>query len=347
LAPALPIPLVSVRHLAAIRDIWLRGVLLLGALALAWHGDVWLACMACWYVCRWRSTDLHASLITWVAIGATWYGLRSLPAWAWDYIPYVWLAIMVGHVGMMLYMQATLPKDHPFWSRKTLLEIKRVKSTLGSPAISAISLALMAPFCPWWLWPVLAVGLYITWSWLAFIGVAVGLAWTYPHYAPHAFVAITSLLAAWVLTWHLRRFHVKGERIFEWVPRGDSFDSVINRLIVWWLIAQAWWTGGHRLLGQGPYALEPQLRRWASQCWIETPNGEAHVEWAQVLYEYGLLGLAGAAALAAHVLSHGHLRDPVTAAFLAGLVMSFAHWAPARQPAVALVVLACAAGALR
>ena len=32
---------------------------------------------------------------------------------------------------------------------------------------------------------------------------------------------------------------------------------------------------------------------------------------------------------------------------LAGAVMTFAHWSPTRQPAVALVWLACAAGALR
>jgi hypothetical protein len=160
-----------------------------------------------------------------------------------------------------------------------------------------------------------------------------------------------------VATWYVRRFTYRGERWLEWTPRGDSFDSVINRLIVWYLIAEAWWDGP-RLLGRGPYSLEPQLRIWATRCWIETPNGEAHVEWAQMLYEYGVLGLLAVGCLVGRVLYFGGpdgggglhvggLGDPYTAAFLAGLVMSMAHWAPARHPAVALVVLACAAGALR
>jgi hypothetical protein len=347
LAPGAPIPFVATRYLAAIRDLWIRCVLALGALALGWAGEWWLALIALWFTLRFKSPDQHASLLTWVAIGATWFGLRSIPAWGWTYLPWVWLAIMTGQVALIVYRQYQLPRDHPFFNRATLGNIKRVNATHGSPAITALSFALTAPFCPWWLWPVLGVGLYCQWSWLSFIGVVVGMSWAYPAYTPCAFAFLVALMGLWVGTWYARWFTYRGERWFEWVPRGDSFDSVINRLIVWWLIAHAWWTGKHRLLGHGPYSLEPVLRRWATQCWIETPNGEAHVEWAQMLYEYGLCGLVAVGALCVRVVYAGQLGDPFAAAFMAGATMSMAHWAPARHPAVALVVLTCAAGALR
>ena len=339
--------MISVRHLATVRDLWLRACLLVAVVALASIHELWLAMMAGWFLCRWKSPELHASLLTWCGIAGTWLAFRALPGWAWEWIPRVWLLIMVCHVGYMLYVLWTLPRDHPFFSRDTLLNIKRVKSSLGSPAISAISLALTAPFCPLWLWPVLAVGLYITWAWTAFIGVAIALSWMYPQWAGLPLLVVIALLALWLTTWTVRKFNWRGQRWMEWTPRGDSADSIINRLLLWVIIPRAWWTGGHRLLGHGPYSLEPELRRWASRCWIETPNGEAHCEWAQVLYEYGLVGVLAVSVFAGRVIWNAHLGDSYTAAFLAGLVMTFAHWSPARHPAVALVVLACAAGAMR
>jgi hypothetical protein len=159
LAPGAPIPFVATRYLAAIRDLWIRCVLALGALALGWAGEWWLALIALWFTLRFKSPDQHASLLTWVAIGATWFGLRSIPAWGWTYLPWVWLAIMTGQVALIVYRQYQLPRDHPFFNRATLGNIKRVNATHGSPAITALSFALTAPFCPWWLWPVLGVGL--------------------------------------------------------------------------------------------------------------------------------------------------------------------------------------------
>ena len=337
--------MVAQRPLAVIRDVWLRAVLALTALWLL-PREPWLALMALWFTVRWVTPAQMPSLVTWTAIGATWFALRALPAWAWSALPPVWLAIMCAHVAILLHRQGTLPAEHPAHDRPTAFGVLRLPAPHGSPAITALALALMAPFCPWYLWPILALGLYITWSWLAFIGVAVGLAWIYPALAGWALGGVGALLSLWVLTWYVRRFHARGQRWFEWTPRGDSFDSVLARLILWYLIPRAWWQGP-RWFGHGPRTLDDALKRWAARCWIETPNGEAHVEWAQMLYEYGVVGLAAVVCLVVRVVAYSHVADPYAAVFISGLVMTFAHWAPARQPAVALVVLACAAGALR
>lgn len=336
LAPAMPIRMISTRELVKLRNWWLLATLSLGALALAWQGEVWLALMAGWYAARWRAPEQHAGLLTWVAIGATWFLLRSLPADLFGYLPWGWLAVAGYHVGVCLWVACTMPSPY---ARRPLLGLWRTKAFQGSPAITALFFALVSPFCPWWAWPALAIGLYLTWSWLAFIGVAVGLAVLHPTWAGWILLSLGTLLGLWALSW---RFGVK---LFEWTPRGDSFDSVINRLILWGLLVQGWWQGP-RWLGRGPYSVEPMLRRWSSRCWIELPNGEACVDPLQHLYEYGLVGGAAVVAFGIRSGLHLELGDPWSAALVAGMAMSLGHY-PCRQPAVGLVLLAVAAGVMR
>lgn len=333
LAPAMPIRMVATPELVKLRDWWLLASLALGAIALTVHGEAWLGLMALWFLCRWRGPELLPSLVTWGAIGACWFMLRGLPAWAWTYLPWAWLAVAAYHVGVCAYYSWTVPTPY---ERRPLWGLWRTKAYQGSPAITALFFALVSPFCPWWGWPVLALGLYLTWSWLAFIGVAVGLAVLHPAWAGWIAVSGLLVLATWGISWKF------GVKLFEWTPRGDSFDSVINRLIVWALLVQGWWRGP-RILGHGPYSVDRELRRWSSRCYIELPNGEACVDGLQFLYEYGLLGAAAAGGLLISLMLRVHWGDPWSAACAAGLAMSFGHY-PLRQPAIALMWLTIAAG---
>ena len=185
----------------------------------------------------------------------------------------------------------------------------------------------------------LALGLYLTWSWLALIGVAVGMMVMYPAWAWLPAVTSFVTLGVWFLSW------ARGIKLFEWTPRGDSFDSVVNRLIVWVLIVRGWWQGP-RWLGRGPYSLEPELRRWSSRCWIELPNGEACQDGLQHLYEYGVVGMVALGCFLWRLSGGLGPGDPWSAALVAGLTMSLGHY-PFRQPAIALVILTCAAGVMR
>jgi hypothetical protein len=40
--------------------------------------------------------------------------------------------------------------------------------------MSALFLALVAPFVPWWLWPAWALGLWLTSSWAAVLALGIG-----------------------------------------------------------------------------------------------------------------------------------------------------------------------------
>src|SRR3989304_4554365 len=57
---------------------------------------------------------------------------------------------------------------------------RRTKGLLGSPVVSSFYFVLLAPFCPWWGWPLLAIGLYLTCSWTAFLALGVALIWVHP-----------------------------------------------------------------------------------------------------------------------------------------------------------------------
>ena len=334
LAPALPISMISLRELAKIRDWWLRAVLLLGSLWLL-TVEPWLGLMGFWYGWRWRSPSEHPGLVTWVAIGATWGLLRTLPAGAFAWIVTGWLILMVL---MVIQCALTAWYTPSPYARRAMFGLWRTKATQGSPAITAMFFALMLPFTPWWLMPVLLVGVYLTWSWNAMLGISVALAVLYPAWAGIIAATGTLVLGTWFLSWHL------GGKWFEWTPRGDSFDSVINRLILWWLIAQAWWRGP-RIFGRGPYSLEPELRRWSARCWIELPNGEACCDPLQHLYEYGLVGAVAVGVFAIHMWLASGLGDPWSAALGAAGIMAWGHY-PFRLPAIGLVVLTVAAGVL-
>ncbi len=351
LAPGMPIAMISMRELTKLRNWWLLAVLTLGAVWLVAAGEAWLGCIAVWYAVRWgnphvipgehgpdaaQEKRIRPGLITWVGIGATWFLLRSMPSWAWDWLPTAWLVVAAYHVFVCAYVSWTKPSPY---ERRALFGLWRTKGTQGSPAITALFFALVAPFAPWWFWPVLAVGLYLTWSWLALIGVAAGLTVLYPASGLYIAATVLTLLGTWFISWRW------GWKWFEFTPRGDSFDSVINRLILWWLITKAWWAGP-RWLGRGPYSLEPELRRWSSRCWIELPNGEACCDPLQHVYEYGLLGVVAVGALVYRLVVHAHLGDSWTAALVGAAVMSWGHY-PTRQPAIGLVVLTVAAGVLR
>ena len=334
LAPASPIPMIAVRELAKLKDRWLLVTLALGSTWLL-TVEPWLGVMGWWHVFRWTSPATLPGLTTWTAIGATWFLLRSMPPWAWDWLPWAWLLIAAGHV-VWCAVLAWSPNPH---ARRPLFGLWRTKASQGSPAITALFFALVAPFCPWWGWPVLALGLYLTWSWLAFIGVAVGVMVLHPAWAYGTVVIMSVVSTIWFVSWR------RGVKLLEWTPRGDSFDSVINRLIVWKLIVVAWWHGP-RWLGRGPYSLEPELRRWSSRCWIELPNGEGCVDPLQHLYEYGVLGACAVVLFVVRVLPSFHLGDPWSAALLAGAAMSWGHY-PWRMPAIGLVLLTIAAGVVR
>lgn len=332
-SPANPISMVSTNNLATARDRWLLAVVTVGTIWLAHAGLLWLALIGLWHLCRWRDHTLHASLLMWVAIGATWALLRTLPRESFTLISWAWVAFAGWQIAVCIWHWRTT--DWSVIKRPSVGH--RVKGTLGSPVLTAFYFTLVAPFCPWWAWPILGAGFYLTCSWSALIGLGVILLWLWPLSALP--VALSALLVAILWLWSP---YVRGQRLLEWTSRGDSVDGWSARWTLTVLLAWGWWTGGSRWLGQGPGSTTKVARQWSSRQHVELPNGDAHNDLLQLIYEMGVVGGLAALAFAWPILGHLRLGDPWSAAWVATVILSFGHW-PMRHPVLGLMWLVISA----
>ena len=323
-APLIPLPFVSDRLMADSRAIWLLGVLTLGIIWLA-PQELWLALIGLWFLIRWpQHADppvLVSSLIQWIGVGVAWGLLLSLPPTWLAWAPWGWLAIAGWQSLSLLARKARLGG--------------RQKGQFGSPVLTALYLALVSPFCPWWGWPLLGAGLTVIWSWQAWVAVAAGMVWLYPGSWP--WMTAGGLLVAMGWAWSPM---VAGQRLLEWTPRGDTIDSLVSRWRGWQLI---WHHGrAHWLLGAGPGTMQPALLRWGSRYDLELCWGEGFNELLHLWYEYGLLGVVAAAAFIWRVGPSLTLGDPWSAAWIVGGVLTLAHW-PLRHTSIGLPWLAVSA----
>lgn len=172
-APLLPLAFSHPAGLERVRDYWLRGA----ALAAILVAPLPLAPVAAWWAWRWPTVARQAgserahltllgALVIWVAIGIGWVALARLePTW-WPWMAAGWVAWGCGQVGLMAYRAYRGAGWRGFGRRQT--------GTFGTPAMTALYLALVTPFVPWWLWPVWAVGLWLVCSWAAFLAIGAG-----------------------------------------------------------------------------------------------------------------------------------------------------------------------------
>jgi len=325
--PLLPLPYVAGRLVTHARMLWLLGVLTLG---IVWLVPVapWLSLVGLWFLARWPQEadppQVVPSLVQWAAVGATWGLLREVPAAAWPWVPWAWLAVAGWQVWVLTARRLALGG--------------RQKGSFGSPAITALYLALVAPFCPWWAWPVLLLGLGLIASWLAFVALAAGVVLLWP--GSWLLMAAGGLLVAILWCWSPE---IGGQRILEWTPRGDTIDSLVSRARGWQLIihyGRARW-----LLGHGPNTTERALLAWGSKHGLELCWGEAFNEPLQLWYEYGILGVAAGVAFCLPIVVRLETGDPWSAAWVVGLVLALGHW-PLRHPSIGLVWLTISAALL-
>lgn len=324
LVPLIPLDFVSGRQLAHARSVWLCGLLTVGIVWVA-QFELWLALMGLCFLIRWpRHPDppsLLPSVIQWVAVGASWGLLLSIPKPWFDWAVWGWLAVAAWQVWVIVALR---------W-----IHGGRQKGTMGSPVITALYLALVSPFCPWWGWPFLGLGLGLIWSYSAFVAVGVGMVWLYPAYWLLGLVAS----AGGALLWCWSPL-VSGRRVLEWTPRGDTIDSMVSRWRGWQLIVHH---GTSRwLLGHGPGTMEPTLLRWGSRYDLELCWGEGFNEILHFYYEYGVLGLIAVLAFVWRIVPHLTLGDPWSAAWIVGSVLAMVHW-PLRHASIGLIWLAISA----
>ena len=322
LMPSVPLVQVSASQLAKARSYWLLGLLTVGIVYLA-HVELWLALMGLIFLCRWRSSDTLPTLVTWVAIGLTWFLLLKIPPDLYRYVAIGWLAIAVWQVVLIVQR---------WWVHR-----RRIAGSFGSPPITAMFLAVVVPLSPWWLWPVLAIGLFGTSSIGAAVAVSVSLVWLYPWVWPYPATAALVVTILWALSpW------LKDRRIFEWTLRGDTLDSWHARWFAWRVIAHEFRRSPtHWALGHGPNASTKVLRPWASRLGVELPH-EVTNEALQHVFEYGVIGGIALLAFLWRVVPSLVIGDPWSAAWVGFAMLTWTHW-PCRHPTLGLVFLALSA----
>lgn len=323
-APLLPLPYVSARLIHHARSLWLLA-LLTGVIISIAPFSLWLALIGLWFLLRWpQEADpprLLPSLMYWIGVGATWQFLLLIPRPWFAWATWGWLAIAGWHSARLI-VQRCRSRGRP-------------KGDLGSPVITALYLALVSPFCPWWAWPLLGAGLVLVWSWSALAGVAVGVLWLWPRSWP--LMAAGAVLVAILWEWSPQ---IGGQRWWEWTPRGDTIDSLVSRWRGWQLLihhGQKRW-----FLGYGPDRTESAMLRWGSRYDLELCWGEAFNEPLQFWFEYGVLGLAAVVAFCWPIVHKLNIGDPWSAAWIVGGVLALVHW-PLRHASIGLVWFAISA----
>ena len=326
LAPTLPLPYVAGPTVARARALWLLGILTVGIVYVA-QSDLWLSLIGLWFLIQWpRHADpptLMPSALLWAGVGATWGLLLALPRELLAWAPWGWLLVAARECVVLIVRKFRLGA--------------RQKGAFGSPVLTALYLALIAPFCPWWGWPLLGAGLLVVSSFHAFAAAGVGAMWVLGDLRSWLLGAFLALLGAILWAWSPV---VWGQRLLEWTPRGDTFDSIVSRWRGWQLI----WHHGRAnwLLGAGPGTMEPALLRWGSRYDLELTWGEGFNELLHFWYEYGALGLVAVAAFVWRVSPGLKLGDPWAAAWVAGVVLAVGHW-PLRHVSIGLPWLAVSA----
>lgn len=347
LAPCLPLNQISVQSLKQARDYWLLALLALATIWLAAVAPIF-APIGLWGLVHWRTRHVTETMVSWAGLAGFWIACQALPADAWPIIirP-AWCLIGTVATGTLVWQwywvgtQEALNQGHPWWHPYRHLH---AAGWFGQRTLAGAFFALVLPFYPAWALPIPLVGLFVTSSWAAYLaalGAAIVL-WPIPALVLGGSV---SILAAFALvlrssgsTWHL----------LEYTPRGDSLDSVwqrvrVIRLLVRSMAHRAWWPWGYGTRVGSRKAMEMAVIRWAARYGVTTiPTGHPHCDLLHFFFEYGVPGVAIVVILGALAWPRMAWGDPYTACLIAGGILA-GSTLPFRSPATGLLWLAAVA----
>lgn len=184
----------------------------------------------------------------------------------------------------------------------------------GSASLTGCYLAIALFLAPWPVTLVLGLGLYLSHSWLALVALCVAM----PVYWAGAmgWVPIAALGVILTLWWASKR-RPGGWRVFEYLPRGDSWDPIAQRLLTWRVILRTWRAQPRLLLwGRGWGQCGRDLRAYRAATHEAVNDSHAFNEYLEVGYDLGLAGWLGIALWAGVVGAHLHRHDPWSAALV-------------------------------
>ena len=307
----LPMRAISEASFRRTRDWFLLGMLAVATLA-ACRWALPFAPLGVYFLARWRDATTVPSLVVWLALGGLWAGLGALPWWGWAWVAVGWLGVGTYVSGCLVweYLRADRgvnPRWHPFRYLDT------ARAWFGQRTLAAAFLALLLPFFPGWSKLIPLAGLLVTCSWTALLGALGAMIVLEPRWAIPA-ALIVALVGSAALWW---------PKILWLTPRGNSLDSVGQRVtmcrLLWRAMTQrAWWPWGY-----GPRSMTRAIMVWAVDLGPAAVTlGNAHMEPGQFAYEYGPLGVLALALLGWQVLPALRWGDPWSAAWVAGALVA-------------------------
>jgi hypothetical protein len=340
LVPALVMWSVAPPQRRRARAWWLMGLVLVMAAVLGtlepWLAVVAVALLVWWvqpsddFIGQLGGAELLPVIGSWLAIAATWFLVRVIPAADLPWLLLAWGALGYAQVGFMV------------WQRWRPWVLNRAPfGGFGQRMYAGCFLALLCCLLPLWAWPGLLVGLWLSGpSWLACLALVAGSAVRWPWAMPYMGIALLgAILAITGERWIKRRRVARGlwgyyplDRL---TPRGNTLVTVVTRLRVARLTVRdllrspsAW------LIGFGPGTSGRASRRWNLTIQARDARhargrgrgvealGNFHSEPIQVVYEFGAVGVLGLGLFAWRVGSGMAWGDPWSAAAVAAMVMA-------------------------
>ncbi len=220
------------------------------------------------------------------------------------------------------------------WRGYPWLNAGQVIGTIGHRTGLGIYLGALVPLAfstdyGWALCFAYMPGLILARSSVGYAAATVGLVWVQPHLWIMGAMGLVLGAAHRFIKWNSG--HVKA-RLFT--------DAVLARLTVWTVAlwkTQAWpfW-----LIGHGGDSFHEDGRTWIYNHKLSEEYKEAHNDYVEFLYEYGLLGV-GALVWYGYQIAPGlHLSDPLTGLLIAVAVASLGNFPVRVAPIVGLMALA-------
>lgn len=330
--PALYLERVSVRSLARARHIWLW---LVGALVLTVVApqEPWLGAIGAYLLFWWRQPaeadplrrepwERTRIIGWWVAIGALWFLALGVPGWVWAWLPTAWGVWAWACAAGMAWQ---------YWAR----DRAKLRGWWATRSVAGAFLALILPLLPLWAWPGPLLGIWLSGpSYVAVLALSAASIVRWPTAMVIGPIVASIVLGVALRTWSPR---LRQRTPLEWTPRGDSLDSMWQRLA---LLRLAWST--RSWAGTGPGTTPYLHLQAAARGQLAEATGTLHNEAAQLVSEYGVVGALAVGLFAYRIGPHLTLGDPWSSAVVAGAVLSVGTMALRVAPIGALWLLCCA-----
>lgn len=277
------------------------------ALVPAW-GPLALMSALWWWIKGWPQKS-GATLWPFAAM-AVYLGLQA-PAWAVSTA----LAVALGAGVLQVLLAVSQYCAIPIFLVPDARGGFQIIGTLGHRTGLSIYLAILIPLSfgtplGWELTAIYCVGLFLARSAVGTGAAVVGFLWVQPTFWPLGLLGVIGGVLHRFLKW---QYHVRWDSI---KPRMLD-DTVKARLTVWTITLKKTLPWPYWLIGHGADSFHIESLKWLGRYHLGEAYREAHNDYLEFFYEYGMVGLLAMGAFLGTLWPAVHRGDPITGGLLA------------------------------